>query len=61
MNIHMPMTEREPNRAEAEAALSILRAWTGRATDSEVAALEPALMRLIPGQSDPEYPVFRRE
>lgn len=61
MNIHMPMTEREPNRAEAEAALAILRAWTGRATDTEVSALEPALMRLIPGQPDPEYPVFRRE
>jgi GTP cyclohydrolase IB len=61
MNIHMPMTQREPNRAEAEAALAILRAWTGRATDTEVAALEPALMRLIPGQPDPAYPTFRRD
>jgi GTP cyclohydrolase I len=61
MNIQLPITERTPDRTEAEAALAILRAWTGRATDDEVAALEPALMRLIPGQPDPAYPEFRRD
>ena len=61
MNIHLPISGREPGRTDAEAALAILRAWTGRATDAEVAALEPALMRLIPGQPDPDYPVFRRD
>ncbi len=61
MNIHQPLTGREPNRAEAEAALRILRAWTGRASDNEIAALEPALMQLIPGQPNPAYPEFRRD
>jgi len=61
MNIHQPVTGREPDRTEAETALAILRAWTGRASDSEIAGLEPALMQLIPGQPDPAYPVFRRD
>jgi len=61
MNIHQPLTTREPDRAEAEAALAILRAWTGRATDSEIATLEPALIGLIPGTDNPAYPVFRRD
>jgi len=60
MNIHLPLAERTPSRTEAEAALAILRAWTGRASDAEVAALEPALMRLL-GQPDPAYPEFRRD
>jgi GTP cyclohydrolase I len=61
MNIHLPLAERTPSRTEAETALAILRAWTGRASDTEVAALEPALMRLIPGAADPDYPEFRRD
>jgi len=61
MNILLPITGREPARSEAEAALAILRAWTGRATDDEIAALEPALSRLIPGQPDPAYPLLRRD
>jgi len=61
MNIHMPVSDREPNRSEAETALAVLRAWAGRAADTEIAALEPALMRLIPGQADPAYPVLRRD
>ena len=61
MNIHQPLGEREPNRAEAEAALAVLQAWTGRASDTEIATLEPALMNLIPGAENPDYPVFRRD
>lgn len=61
MNIHMPVADREPSRTEAEAALAVLRSWAGRATDTEIATLEPALARLIPGQPDPAYPVFKRD
>ena len=61
MNIHTPVSDREAERAEAEAALAVLRNWAGRASDSEIAALEPALVRLIPGQPDPAYPVFKRD
>jgi GTP cyclohydrolase IB len=61
MNIHLPLAERTPSRTEAEAALAILRAWTGRATDAELAALEPALSHLLLGQPDPSYPEFRRD
>ena len=61
MNIHFPPADREPARAEAEAALEVLRAWAGRASDAEIAALDPALRRLIPGLPDPAYPVFSRD
>ncbi|MCC5986443.1 MAG: GTP cyclohydrolase I FolE2 [Pararhodobacter sp.] len=61
MNIHRPIGEREPGRDEAEAALDTLRRWAGRASDSEIAALDPAVARLLPGVNDPDYPVLRRE
>ena len=61
MNIQRPVTDLDPNRSEAEAALDVLRAWAGRATDDEIAALDPALKRLIPGQVDPAYPELRRD
>ncbi len=61
MNIHLPIAERPPSRAEAKAALELLKSWALHASDSEIAALEPALLRLVPGQADPSYPVFRRD
>jgi GTP cyclohydrolase IB len=61
MNIHFPPADREPALAEAEAALEVLRAWAGRASDAEIAALDPALRRLIPGLPDPSYPLLSRE
>ncbi|WP_333830014.1 GTP cyclohydrolase FolE2 [Pararhodobacter sp.] len=61
MNIQLPVIDREPSLAEAEAALALLRAWAGRASDTEIAALEPAVARLLPGQPDPAYPLFRRD
>lgn len=61
MNIHLPLGEREPSRAEAEAALATLRAWAGRASDQEIAALDPMVLRVVPGQPDPQYPVLNRE
>ncbi len=61
MNIHIPVNDREPGRSEAEAALDVLRAYAQRATDEEIAALDPALRRLLPGLPDPAYPVLSRE
>ena len=61
MNIHFPPADREPARSEAEAALEVLRTWAGRASDDEIAALDPALRRLIPGLPDPAYPLLSRD
>ncbi|MCB1391040.1 MAG: GTP cyclohydrolase I FolE2, partial [Rhodobacteraceae bacterium] len=61
MNIHQRVEDREPSRGEAEAALDVLRAWANRASDADLAALDPRLMRLIPGLPDPAYPVLARD
>ncbi len=61
MNIHFPPADREPSRAEAKDALETLRAWAGRASDAEIAALDPAVQRLIPGLPDATYPMFSRD
>ncbi len=61
MNIQRPIAEREPDRAEAEAALAVLRRWAGRASDEEITALEPAVQALMPGVENPAYPLLRRE
>jgi len=61
MNIYQPIGDREPSRTEAEAALDTLRAWANRASDDEIAGLDPRLLRLIPGLPDPAYPVLARD
>jgi GTP cyclohydrolase I len=60
MNIQKPISNQEPDALQAEAAVNLLRAWTARATDAEIAALDPALRRLLPGLPDPAYPEFSR-
>lgn len=57
MNIHAPELDRKPSRAEAEAALALLRHWADAASDAEIADLEPAVGHLLPGQG---YPVLSR-
>ncbi|MEH7829151.1 GTP cyclohydrolase FolE2 [Gemmobacter denitrificans] len=42
MNIHTPEIDRKPSREEAEAAARLLRQWAGKASDAEIAAIEPA-------------------
>ena len=61
MNIHRPIGEREPDRDEAQAALETLRRWAGRASDNEIAALDPMVARLVPGAEDPAYPLLSRD
>ncbi len=60
MNIHSADMEREPTRAEAEAALALLRRWAVDVTAEEVATLDPLVSRLIPGQEVSNYPARAR-
>ncbi len=57
MNVHLPELDRKPSRAEAEAALALLRLWAGTSTDDEIAKLEPSVGYLLPGQG---YPALSR-
>jgi GTP cyclohydrolase IB len=50
MNIHTPEIDRKPSRAEAEAALALLRQWANKASDDEIATLEPVVGYLLPDQ-----------
>jgi hypothetical protein len=53
MNIHTPEIDRKPTREEAEAALAPVAALGGRASDEEIAALDPSVGNLLPGQGYP--------
>ncbi len=57
MNIHTPEIDRKPSRAEAEAALAVLRQWAGKASDDEIATLDSAVGNLLPGTA---YPALSR-
>ena len=52
--------DREPTRAEAEAALAVLRRWAIDVTPEEVSTLDPLVSRLIPGQEVSNYPALAR-
>jgi GTP cyclohydrolase IB len=57
MNIYTPEIDRLPSRAEAEAALAVLRQWAGKSSDDEIAKLDAAVGYLLPGQA---YPALSR-
>jgi GTP cyclohydrolase I len=57
MNIHTSEIDRKPSRAEAEAALAVLRQWAGKASDDEIATLDHAVGHLVPGAG---YPALSR-
>ncbi len=61
MNVQSPIAGDPPEREEAEQALSVLRAWAARATPEEVAALDPAVARLLPRVELSNYPPLRRD
>lgn len=58
MNAHNP--DDKPSRAEAEAALSLLRQWASAVSPIEVTDLDPLVSRLIPGQELANYPALAR-
>lgn len=50
-----------PDNDEAREALETLRAWALRADPVEVARLDPAIARLLPGRAVSNYPDLSRE
>ena len=56
MTIETEVSE-TPDRDAAKAALATLRAWAKEATSAEVAALDPAVARMVNGAG---YPAFNR-
>jgi len=61
MNIHPSEMSSTPDRDEAEAALARLRDWARTATPEEVADLDPAIARLVPGGAVANYPALSRD
>ncbi len=59
MNIHMPELDRAPTRAEAEAALGLLKMWADRSSEAEIVGLCPKVGLLV-GDAQPvlsrDYP-----
>ena len=61
MNIHTPKLNVLPELEDAEKALETLKAWARSATPTEIALLDPAIARLLPGQEVSNYPELSRE
>ncbi len=59
MNVHVSEMETAPDRKEAEMALARLRRWIEDASEEEIAALDPAVLRLLPGHDG--YPELARD
>lgn len=52
--------DRQPDRADAEEALRLLRRWAESADPVEIAQLDPAIARLLPGRAVGNYPDLSR-
>ncbi|OOY21424.1 GTP cyclohydrolase [Thioclava sp. DLFJ5-1] len=50
-----------PDNDDARAALEVLRAWAAKADPVEVAQLDPAIARLLPGHEVSNYPDLSRD
>ncbi|OOY33196.1 GTP cyclohydrolase FolE2 [Thioclava sp. F36-6] len=50
-----------PDNDDARAALDVLRAWAAKADPVEVAQLDPAIARLLPGHEVSNYPDLSRD
>ena len=61
MNIQSLNLGKVLDREDAEAALSVLRAWAANASPEEVADLDPAVARLLPQGEVSNYPVLKRD
>ena len=60
MNLHTPEIDRKPGDDEVRAALDLLKRWASKAHDTEIAALDPVLLRLAPGAVEDGYPDLSR-
>ncbi len=56
MNIHTPDIDRKPSHDEVARALGLLRQWTAKATDAEIAAVDLSIADAGQG-----YPVLNRQ
>ncbi|PQO22420.1 GTP cyclohydrolase I FolE2 [Rhodobacteraceae bacterium WD3A24] len=61
MNVQTPEIDRQPSDHDAARALEMLRAWAGRASEAEIAALDPAVAALLPSEPLPHYPALARD
>jgi len=61
MNFHSKDLDSAPEREEARDALSLLRRWASAASEDEIADLDPAIARLLPGGARPDYPDLSRD
>jgi GTP cyclohydrolase I len=61
MNISTRDLSEAPDRQAAEAALALLRQWAEAADPTEVAQLDPAVARLLPGREVGNYPELSRD
>lgn len=61
MNIQRSKTDLPVSREDAEKALSDLRKWAKSVSATEVAELNPAISRLLPGFELTNYPDLNRE
>ncbi|WP_343081306.1 GTP cyclohydrolase FolE2 [Ostreiculturibacter nitratireducens] len=61
MNMHPKSADGVPHREEAEEALETLRRWAEGASVTEIAALDPAISRLLPGRELSNYPALSRK
>jgi GTP cyclohydrolase I len=66
MNIHSGDVdarngEDQPSRSDAAQALEVLRSWALTADPTEIALLDPAVARLIPGREVSNYPDLSRQ
>ncbi len=61
MNIHTPKMDSLPELEDAEKALETLKAWAKTATATEIALLDPAIARFLPGREVSNYPDLSRD
>ncbi|MGH1424360.1 MAG: GTP cyclohydrolase FolE2 [Pseudooceanicola sp.] len=61
MNIHPNDMAKRPDEGEARAALDRLRLWVETASDTEIAALDPVVARLLPGHVDSDAVPLSRD
>ena len=61
MNFQTSDLRTAPGRADAEDALDVLRRWARDASPDEVADLDPAVVRLLPGGAPSNYPDLSRD
>jgi len=60
VNIHSKDVENQPDRKQAEQALSVLQAWALTSSPTEIAELNPNISRFLPGQDSGNCPALAR-